>query len=57
MAISVARIGGETVVEETFDAASFQCDQNSNLVLFSDAQGRRPLIAFASGVWLSVEVV
>lgn len=64
MAITVARLGGEAVVEETFDdATSFECDSNSNLVLFREASDRRgvgrkePLIAFASGVWLSVEVV
>lgn len=56
--IRVARVGGDRVVEEDFSAArSFTCDTNSNLVLFRDGQARQPLIAFASGVWLSVEVL
>ena len=58
MAISVARLGGDQVVVEKFDnATAFSCDSNSNLILFSDSRAQRPLIAFAAGLWLSVEVV
>lgn len=57
--IRVARVGADSVIVEDFeDARSFAFDGGGqHLVLFRDARGTQPLIAFASGVWLSAEVI
>ena len=54
--IRVVRLNGDGVKAEDFDAKAW-AEQNGMLILHRDVQGRQPFIAFASGVWLSVEVL